>query len=85
MSRHNLAHHGDWHSCQFDVLNTALVLDFVFSDSAKRSWDNNAQQVSISAAVLCCCGTEQVLPNFLQVVDVMSCVVCLRSMLMLST
>ncbi len=50
VSQHNLAHHGDWYSCQFDVLDTAFVLDFVFSDTAKRSWDNNAQQVIKSAA-----------------------------------
>lgn len=46
VSQYNLAHHGDWWSCKLDVLNTAFVLDYVFSDSAKRSWDNNAQQVS---------------------------------------
>lgn len=45
VSQHNLVHHGDWYSCQFDILETAFVLDFVFSDTAKRSWDNNAQQV----------------------------------------
>lgn len=44
VSQHNLVHHGDWYSCQFDILETAFVLDFVFSDTAKRSWDNNAQQ-----------------------------------------
>lgn len=50
MSQHNLVHHGDWYSCQLDVLDTAFVLDFVFSDTAKRSWDNNAQQVITPAA-----------------------------------
>ena len=28
-----------------DVLPYALVLDFVFSDSALQAWDNNGQQV----------------------------------------
>jgi len=50
VSQHNLAHHGDWYNCQIDVLDTAFVLDFVFSDTARRSWDNNAQQVITSAA-----------------------------------
>ncbi|KAL3139315.1 hypothetical protein ABBQ38_003653 [Trebouxia sp. C0009 RCD-2024] len=44
VSQYSLAHHGDWWSCKLDVLDTAYVLDYVFSDSAKRSWDNNAQQ-----------------------------------------
>ncbi len=60
VSQHNLVHHGDWYSCQFDVLETAFVLDFVFSDTAKRSWDNNAQQVikyAAASAILQWAGT----------------------------
>ena len=30
---------------ELDVLPYALVLDFVFSDSALQAWDNNGQQV----------------------------------------
>lgn len=45
VSQHNLVHHGDWWSCTIDVLETAFVLDYVLSDSAKRAWDNNNQQV----------------------------------------
>lgn len=52
VSQYSLAHHGDWWSCKLDVLNTAYVLDYVFSDAAKRSWDNNAQQVSLCMAFM---------------------------------
>ena len=53
MSQYNLGHHGDWWSCKVDVLNTAYVLDYVFSDAAKRSWDNNAQQVGTIHSACC--------------------------------
>ena len=48
VSQYNMAHHGDWWSCKVNVMDSAYVLDYVFSDSAKRSWDNNKQQVTSS-------------------------------------
>ena len=56
VSQHNLAHHGDWWACTIDVLETAFVLDYVLSDTAKKAWDNNNQQVGCSASrrVLLC-------------------------------
>ncbi len=35
---------GDWWSCKVDVLTTAAVLDFVFTNSDKSMWDNNGMQ-----------------------------------------
>ena len=37
----------DWWATELDVLPYAVVIDFVFSDSALRAWDNNGQQVSM--------------------------------------
>ena len=34
----------DWWSTPVEVLPYGVVLDFVFSDSALRAWDNNGQQ-----------------------------------------
>lgn len=52
VSQHNLANHGDWWSCSIHVSETAFVLDYVLSNTAKKAWDNNNQQVGLSFS--CC-------------------------------
>ncbi|CAK0787776.1 hypothetical protein CVIRNUC_010998 [Coccomyxa viridis] len=44
VSEHGLREGCEWWGAQLDVLPYALVLDFVFSDSALQAWDNNGQQ-----------------------------------------
>ena len=45
VSQHGLREGCEWWGAELDVLPYALVLDFVFSDSALQAWDNNKQQV----------------------------------------
>ncbi len=43
----------DWWAAEVDVLPYGVVLDFVFSDSALRAWDNNGQQARALQACTC--------------------------------
>ena len=45
VSNHGLREGCEWWGAELNVLPYALVLDFVFSDSALQAWDNNGQQV----------------------------------------
>lgn len=40
-SRLRVPDHGEWWQGSLEVSATAEVLDFVFSDTDKRAWDNN--------------------------------------------
>jgi hypothetical protein len=46
VQRYGLKREGcEWWAAAVEVLPYALVLDFVLSDSAGHSWDNNDRQV----------------------------------------